>query len=185
VLNPENLRLVQSSNLWIARAEAWPAQINFQLPAGQLRWCAGINTWKKLAAKGLWVHGCAESLGELENPNIELIAKDAPFDNWLKLSHNQVNKKEDAGSTLSTYNLELEHVDWQFRLDAAKDQQHQFFFWRSGSQFLRAIKEFPALLERLHASGPGMTHECLLKYLDPKKVFVFLNESDWRDQCQS
>ena len=36
------------------------------VPADQVVWASGVQTWKRLARRGVWVNGCAESLGEQE-----------------------------------------------------------------------------------------------------------------------
>ncbi len=48
--------------LFVARSEAWPE--GFSPRPGQVVWSAGIDTWRRLAARGIWVHGSDESLGE-------------------------------------------------------------------------------------------------------------------------
>ncbi|MEN0059056.1 MAG: hydroxymethylbilane synthase, partial [Bdellovibrio sp.] len=55
--------------LYVAKASAWPAHLKF---SGVL-WAAGLTTWKKLAEAGQWVHGCAESLGEHEDPRVDIL----------------------------------------------------------------------------------------------------------------
>ena len=52
--------------LWVAKSEA--------LPQGSichhLIWTSGIKTWEKLASRGYWVNGSAESLGEKEKTRL-------------------------------------------------------------------------------------------------------------------
>ena len=48
--------------LFVARSEAWPD--GYTPRPGQVVWSAGIDTWRRLAARGIWVHGSDESLGE-------------------------------------------------------------------------------------------------------------------------
>ena len=48
--------------IFVARSEAWPE--GYTPRPGQVIWSAGIDTWRKLAARGQWVHGSEESLGE-------------------------------------------------------------------------------------------------------------------------
>src|SRR5207248_11228473 len=69
--------------LWIAKADALP---NDSIVAQSgIVWASGIETWKRLARRGVWVNGCAESLGELEEPNIETVT--GAELHWLKLTH--------------------------------------------------------------------------------------------------
>ena len=48
-------------------------------------WAAGRQTWQRLAARGIWVHGCADGLGDDERPPIDLLAGRAL--SWIRLTH--------------------------------------------------------------------------------------------------
>src|SRR6266480_2159799 len=69
--------------LWIAKADALPD--DWQVEPNQIVWASGAQTWKRLAQRGVWVNGCAESLGEHESPNIETLVGGEL--NWQKLTH--------------------------------------------------------------------------------------------------
>src|SRR5262249_10162999 len=50
--------------LWVSRSEALPT--GWFLQADRFVWAAGGRTWRKLANRGIWVHGCADGLGDGE-----------------------------------------------------------------------------------------------------------------------
>ncbi|MNT04532.1 porphobilinogen deaminase [compost metagenome] len=166
----------ETEALLVARNEAWPESLSF---AGYV-WAAGLKTWKNLAAKGIWVHGSAESLGEQEDPRIDILAGKKL--NWLKLTHQDGVEKDMP--TLATYAV----VDGDLKLDV---NGKEAFFWHSGTQFLKVASQHPEILSKHHASGPGNTHQIirdhLMKTLNKKysdeKVQVFLSQEDWRSQC--
>ena len=54
------------AGFWIARAEALPD--SWTVTPDRLVWAAGGTTWRRLAARGVWVHGCADGLGDGEPP---------------------------------------------------------------------------------------------------------------------
>src|SRR5262249_47849500 len=62
----------ESQSLWIARVDALPADWRFR--SARIVWVSGVQTWKHLAQRGIWVNGCAESLGEQRSPRIETLA---------------------------------------------------------------------------------------------------------------
>jgi hydroxymethylbilane synthase len=69
--------------LFVARSEAWP---DGYLPRpGQVVWTAGIDTWRRLAARGIWVHGSDESLGEGGVAALKTLFP--RVQRWVKFSH--------------------------------------------------------------------------------------------------
>ncbi|MBV2168969.1 MAG: hydroxymethylbilane synthase [Bdellovibrio sp.] len=163
--------------LYVARAEAWPEG----LKSPGFVWTAGLKTWKNLAQKGIWVHGCAESLGEQEDARLDVLAGRSL--QWAKLSHEE-------GFETSSENLPLVAT---YRLQPlgtlASVTNKECFFWNSGSQFLHAIQEAPEILKKHHACGPGNTYKVLRAYMekhnafDPARLNIFLDQEDWRQQC--
>lgn len=164
--------------LYVARSEAWPADFSWS----DFVWTAGLKTWKNLAQKGIWVHGCAESLGEQEEARLDILA--GAKLTWAKLSHEEgYASKQENLKLVPTYKL----VD--ATSPAAPLVGKKFYFWNSGSQFLQAVREEPGILSAHHASGPGNTHQVIRAYLeenkkyDSERLHVFLDQEDWRKQC--
>ncbi|HET9372523.1 MAG TPA: hydroxymethylbilane synthase, partial [Vicinamibacterales bacterium] len=58
--------------LWVTRADALPSA--WPVSEDQPVWAAGVRTWAKLAARGVWVHGCADGLGDREAPAVDRVA---------------------------------------------------------------------------------------------------------------
>jgi len=150
--------------LWITRADALPE--SWRLSDRQLVWTAGVQTWHRLAARGVWVNGCADALGDTERPAIDLLSGASP--SWRRLTH--------AGAlvpdALPTYVVEEPLPD-----DLA-NRSH--FFWTSGSLFRRAIDRWPALAERWHGCGPGHTRAVVEERLGSRdRLGVWLDWNSW------
>ena len=153
---------------WIAKAQALPR--HWKLAHGPLVWVAGLETWKTLARRGIWVNGSAESLGEAEDPGIDTLAGERP--SWVKLTHDR-GAKGGARRVVATYRLEPRDT-----FPDLTGKTH--FFWSSGSLFLRALEVHPWIRDAEHASGPGHTHATLGEALGAEdRPRVFLNREAW------
>src|SRR5262249_49704247 len=71
------------SALFISKADALPDKIHNL--SSKIIWASGLKTWERLAQRGVWVNGSAESLGEQENPYLETLTGSRLT--WLKLTH--------------------------------------------------------------------------------------------------
>jgi hydroxymethylbilane synthase len=150
--------------LWVARAEALPE--SWVPGALSIVWAAGSRTWERLASRGIWVNGCADGLGDAEQPNVDLLA--GRHVQWRRLTHNR--SADPAG--LATY-----AVDEALPADLA---QRTHFFWTSGSLFREAVEAFPSIREGWHASGPGQTSRVLRDTLGPgARASVWLDYDQW------
>ena len=157
-------------SLWIAKADALPE--NWTIGDRQIVWTSGLQTWKRLAKRGIWVNGSAESLGEHEPTRIETIAGSEI--QWLKLTHER--GYEGDMPTLATYRL----VPRDGGLDLA-GRRH--FFWKSGSSFAYALSQNPWLKEMQHYCGPGNTQRILREH--GVAPVVFLDHEQWLEEmCQ-
>jgi len=153
--------------LWIAKADALPA--NWKIEPNQIVWASGVQTWKRLAQRSVWVNGCAESLGEHESPRVEtLVGSEIE---WLKLTHAQGYQGELP--MLATYRLVPRNG-----VPDLKGRKH--FFWKSGSSFEYALSQNPWLKQMKHYCGPGNTQRILQKHgVEP---IVFLDHAQWLEQ---
>lgn len=161
---PPPADLTERSGLFVSRFDAWPS--GFKPAAGQVVWTAGVKSWQKLAAAGVWVSGCSDGLGEDEQPGLEWIDESI---RWSKLTHKQAATEGDV----ATYELKSIAAG-----PSLKGKTH--FFWMSGSSFDRARQLFPEEIQSgYHACGPGRTYKHLkgisgLRH--PVKVFVGLEQ---------
>ncbi|MGE4133140.1 MAG: hydroxymethylbilane synthase [Bdellovibrionales bacterium] len=156
--------LSSQSAFWVARADAWPEGAKPR--QGAVIWTAGVKSWKRLASQGIWVTGCADGLGETEDPGLQEIFGSL---DWCKLTHDRANKDSHS---LATYRLEERENSPDLR-----GKTH--FFWMSGSSFERARALFPDEIEHgWHACGPGSTHRFLEQQglRRPIKVFIGLDQ---------
>jgi len=153
---------------WIARAEALP--VDWTPSPDTLVWAAGTQTWRRLAARGVWVAGCADALGD-ERPEIDVLAGRSVA--WTRLTHAGVCD-DDA---IATYAVSVDLPD---DLPA-----RSHFFWTSGELFKRAIARWPSLRGAWHASGPGRTRDAIIGELeDTTRYGVWLDRASWeKDIC--
>ena len=177
--------------LWVARETAWPNGLQPNL--NQLVWTAGLTTWRRLALRGVWVHGTSDSLGEKEPTRIEVLARAAGLGaasdknlNWLKLTHAGAGQAHESGSSLmascATYRLIP-----KASVPDLRGRTH--FYWMSGTAFDQALKLYPEIKDAVHASGPGRTHEHLVRALKAisgrdeasRKPLIYLNVEAFRD----
>ncbi len=153
-----------AEGLWVSRADAWP---DGAVPTdSQVVWTAGTRTWRKLAARGLWVHGCADGLGDAERPAVDRLAGRELT--WLRLTH------ADAAdpTALATY-----VVRQTLPVDLA---ERSHFFWTSGQLFREALARTPAIGAGWHASGPGRTARVIRETLGPDaRTTVWLDYEQW------
>ncbi len=155
---------VDDRGWWIARADALPAAVT---PGEtQLIWAAGARTWHRLAARGVWVHGSSEGLGDTEAPRIEALAGRAV--QWLRLTH--------TGSGDPTA-FPAYAVDTRFPEDLGA---RTHFYWTSGSAFRAAVARYPTIGRGWHACGPGRTSLAVRNGIgDASRVSIWLDYEQW------
>jgi hydroxymethylbilane synthase len=166
------MKTVDYDALWIAKAEALPD--DWPVPASQIVWASGVQTWRRLARRGVWVNGCAESLGEQEPARIEMLAGELL--NWLKLTHED-GYTDGEMPVAATYRL----VTKSAGIDLGGKR---YFFWKSGSSFEQALELNPWLTGMTHFCGPGNTQRILERHgIEPH---VFLDHGQWLNEvCQN
>ena len=158
-------RTVPEKPLWVSKADALPP--NTRVALSQFVWASGLKTWEKLAQRGVWVNGCAESLGEQEDPHINtLVGWEV---NWVKLTHSD-GAANHGSESVATYSL----VPNDYCPDL---RDKKYFYWTSGSAFERALSLNPWIAEMTHFCGPGNTERTLRR--KGIKAFVFLDHEQW------
>lgn len=146
--HPINVKfdLTSQEALFVARAEALPE--NYKAEAKQIIWTAGVKSWQRLAARGLWVHGTADSLGETETIGLDYIV--GPL-KWAKVTH--AEGLPSGMKLLATYELKP-------AAEAPDLTGKTHFYWMSSTSFERARKLCPeAINNGFHAAGPGSTFQ--------------------------
>ncbi len=158
----------EATALWLAKADALPN--DWQVRAEQIVWVSGRQTWKRLARRGVWVNGSAESLGEHEPQRIETITGSDL--KWQKLTHSE-SDTDGSMPVVATYRLIPKNGNPNL-------EGKKYFFWKSGSSFKYALSRNPWLREMTHFCGPGNTERALRKQgIEP---LVFLDHAQWLEE---
>ncbi|MES2855521.1 MAG: hydroxymethylbilane synthase, partial [Bdellovibrionota bacterium] len=160
-------------NIWVARVTAVPG--DFQFSGDSVVWTAGLETWKKLAKRGVWVSGSSESLGEREPMRVETLLKGSGSKSsteWTKLTHDRSTVS--SMKTIATYRLKP-----KANVPDLKGRKH--FYWMSSTSFDRAVELNPEIKEASHASGPGHTLDHLREKLGGRNVGVYLSIEDFNE----
>lgn len=170
----------KASAHWVTKEEALPKESEHLVKEAVL-WTSGLATWKKLAQRGIWVHGSSESLGEKESPLLEGFCAEGL--KWAKWTHKDgVPLPAEYGASLQISTYELRPKGQVPELD----DSHKEFFWSSGSSFLEALKHYPWLLEKSHVCGPGSTHDVIFNELKKhsleKGVRIALDRAQWQNR---
>jgi hydroxymethylbilane synthase len=165
-LGPEGLVFV------VGRIDALPGDWSF-LPEDRV-FASGLMTWKKLAARGVWVHASFEGRGE-ERLVSRLLPETA---RTYKFSHVDAPLLE-GEILLPTYRLEP--VDPKSKMVPEGVDE---CFWSSASLFKEALRRDANLLKRVrrHASGPGHTYTLIKDRVRDSggSVQVYLGLEHWR-----
>ena len=216
---PTNFKTARAFwGLWISRANALSKELWKELLSLKAEeqnnsqaqelfiWTAGVHSWFKLAQRGLWVHGCADGLGEKESPRLDHLfpnkqaqdaqdAQEAQALHFIKLTHENAVAHEDRHEVhedADTHQDAIAKRDFSvlptYKLIKRKAppslQGKTHFYWMSGSSFLAAQQQDPQIAEKgYHACGPGHTLGVLKKAIsDRQKLKVFVSYEDWKNQ---
>jgi hydroxymethylbilane synthase len=170
----ETLPEMSHRPLFVAKAEALPT--TWKKPSS-LVWTAGVESWKKLATRGIWVNGCCDRLGEdTADFQVDLLHGEKP--RWLKLTH--VHSEISNCETLGTYKLEPDTTS-EFRVP--EDVTH--IYWASGSAFEHLTRKFPHLLEAVHGCGPGHTLSHIQNKISSDRIVIALSYEEFKTKCSS
>lgn len=160
------------TGLFVARSEAWPD--GFVPRPRQIVWSAGIDTWRRLAARGIWVHGSDESLGETGGRSLaQLFPR---VQRWVKFSHEN-GFDSPLSERIATYRLERSGP-----LDDLSGRTH--FFWRSGAQFYDYLRANPQIRGAWHGCGPGNTFSMIRAAIGEERVRAFLSAEVFRQEVE-
>jgi hydroxymethylbilane synthase len=154
---PESLESTLADKLVvISRSQAWPEGLSST--AGRIRLAAGVESWKRLAKRGVWIHGCLESYGTSQVADWESLFQCQA----IHLTHErEASQRENA---LATYRMEVDEET----LKTVEWNQYTHFYWSSYTLFEAAVNLVPELLSRYHHCGMGATHAKIRSHLGPK-----------------
>ena len=141
-------------------AAYWHALQEQTLPPGVRLWVSGVESWRRLAARGLWVEGCGDHLGfgdvraTLECPVLGL----PPLRDWTALTYRSAVPgwlESGVGNVLETYAI-LPPADPSV-VDSLRESARQatHFYWSSAEQFHALRPAVPPGAH--HACGAGKT----------------------------
>ena len=166
------IRITSSTGLFVAKADALP---DISIPADVAVWTAGVDSWLKLAARGIWVNGCSDRLGEGEGFGIDLIDKPRT---WMKLTHDK-SSADSWMETVPTYKL----VEKE---ESVMPKEWTYVYWSSGSSFEAAVAKDLEIVTRVgHGCGPGHTFEALARRIPREKIILALSFDEFRKRCTS
>ena len=161
--------LSERTGLLVARAEALPPDVALN---DAVVWTAGLATWRKLAARGVWVTGSDESLGE--TGAVAIREWFPQITQWLKLSHAE-GYEPSLATLLPTYRIRR-------TAPLASLHSRTHFFWNSGSQLRAYLAAFPGLAQAWHGCGPGNSLRIARDLLGADRVQPFLNGGQFREE---
>jgi len=160
------------TGLFVARSEAWPD--GYTPRPGQVVWSAGIDTWRRLAARGIWVHGSDESLGEGGAAPLKTLFP--RVQRWVRFSHDQ-GFASPHSERIATYRLE--------RCTPLADLTGRtHFYWRSGAQFYDYLQANPEIRGAWHGCGPGNTFSMIRAAIGEERVRAFLSADVFRQEVE-
>ncbi len=166
-------------------AAYWHAVGQQPLPADARLWVSGVESWRRLAARGIWVEGCGDNLGfsaltdTLGSPVLGL----PPLRNWTALTYRWAVpgwQASGVGRVLATY--DILPPDDPAVIAGLEDQVRRasHCYWSSAEQYHALRTAVPAGAH--HASGAGKTLRALRAAgLDPQP---FPNGREWHRWLQ-
>ena len=169
--------------VFIAHHRALPESGQPKLP--KRIWTSGIMSWQKLAARGIWIEGCAENLSfESIKPELATaVLQLPPLKKWIALTHADAESSwEDSGigHVVSTYRIETAELRPIALEDTLRACSH--FYWNSFNEYLAMEAMVPDHAH--HACGAGKTLRQLQEY-GVWTVDVFPSRKHWQKWINS
>jgi hydroxymethylbilane synthase len=156
------------------------------LDGGVRVWVSGVTSWRKLAARGIWVEGCADNLGFADiKPTLECEALNLPpLSEWTVLTHVGAEpgwQSSGVGEVLATYSagwpddVGTEPNELARVRESVRSATH--FFWGSVGQYT-AIKHWLPTGAH-HACGAGKTADAL-REAGVESPDLFPSKKEWQ-----
>lgn len=178
----------QPGATFIAHSRALPNDWENDFAAGNQRiWTSGVRSWLRLAARGVWVEGCAEETGfdELQPTLLQPVLGLPPMSAWHILTHSEGLGSWRDGAVVATYAVEAaDDIDANHPAVAAL-RDARTIFWASGSQYQMLSDWVPD--DAQHACRHGKTYNQLQELLHSKNnrgLTAYPSVKHWRDHCK-
>jgi hydroxymethylbilane synthase len=177
-------RLAQVPAAFIAHRRALPELAAAEVNRCAHLWVSGTESWFALASRGVWVEGCAESLGfgalqaTISSPLLAL----PPLREWLALTHADAVAGWGEVPVLATYRHVATGASESALAPASSPAGAAQVWWHTGVQFERWRAQTSADCQ--HACGPGKTAEVLHR-AGLKRLTVFPSVHHWREWLRS
>jgi hydroxymethylbilane synthase len=145
-------------------AAYWHAVQDQPLPAATRLWVSGVESWRQLAARGLWVEGCGDNLGfnEVRATLLCPVLGLPPLRDWTALTYRWAVPgwcESGVGTVIATYDIVPPHDPQVLERLRGPAALATHFYWSSAEQF-HALRDFlPA--QAHHACGAGKTLRAL------------------------
>jgi hydroxymethylbilane synthase len=148
---------ISSHALFIASPRAADGIPTSMLDAKRI-WVSGVGTWTKLAARGVWVEGCADGLGVESIQSLmktKVLALPALHD-FAVLTHAGATSQWPQRECYATYSVTYQ----QLEADQIKQlREADFIYWSSATQFA-ALSTYSSPTAH-HSCGFGKTWKAL------------------------
>jgi hydroxymethylbilane synthase len=171
-------RLASARALFITHRRALPEGQAALVRADAHVYVPGLDTWRALAAHGIWVEGCAEGLGAtaLEPLLAEPMLQLPVLSDWLVYTHAEAVAGWSWGEVLGTYRHRAPNGHDPGSDAPPWDATH--VYWHSSAQFEHARDRLPGAAQ--HACGPGKTFEHL-RAAGVHNLRMFPSPAHWRE----
>ena len=143
---------------------------------------SGVQSWRQLADRGIWVEGCGDNLGfetltaTLACPVLQLPA----LEQWTTLTHARaVDGWADVGvgRVIATYELSGQPAAEDLDRASAAIGAATHFFWGSIDQYKSVERWLPG--DAQHACGAGKTARAL-RQAGVASLQVFPSRREWQ-----
>jgi hydroxymethylbilane synthase len=161
---------------WVVAGHARAVPADFQ---PERLWVGGLTSWRALAARGYWVEGCFDHLGEvrvMQVNNALSFLKQGKEQPWVRLTHGREAKKGLYSEVLATYELNPKPITSRLKTLISLST---YFYWTSFSAFEELSPYLPS--SSYHACGMGKTSQMLQNVLQKKDSFLgtFMTVEEW------
>lgn len=158
---PELAALPAQSPVFVAY---WHALQNQNLPDDARLWTSGVESWRQLAARGLWIEGCGDHLGfdDIRSTLECALFGLPPLRDWTAVTSSTALpgwRDSGIGRVLGTYEILPPADSAALRSVAAEAARATHCYWSNAEQFHALRAALPATAQ--HACGAGKTRRAL------------------------